>query len=240
MTFSEIMNSPLLYGLVIAGIAYVMGFSVLTMVRSYRHAVAIGMDKKKLRGVITSSMLFSVVPSLSIVVGLFSLSAVIGVPWSWFRLSVVGSVVYELMAADMVGTAAGYDSIAALNAAGDASMVGTVMFVMSICILGGIVGSLLFTKSIQSGLSKMRSKSTFGVLASSVLSMAMIVTFVPIQLMNGPVYAAVLLTSVAVAALHGVIIKKFNCKWLSNFVMADTLLIAMFSSLIWVNVFPAA
>lgn len=237
MTFSQIMNSPLLYVLVIAGIAYVLLFSLLTLRRSYRHAVEIGMDLQKLRGVISSSVLYSIVPSLSIVVGLFSLAAVLGVPWSWFRLSVVGSVMYELMAADMVGTAAGYESIAALNAAGDASVVGTVMFVMSICILGGIVGSLLFSKSIQSGLNKMRGKGVFGILATSVLSLAMVATFVPIQLMNGPVYAAVMLTSLVVALLHQIVIKRFGCKWLSNFIMADSLILAMASSLLWVKIF---
>ena len=129
---------------------------------------------------IASSALYSVVPSLSIVVGLFSLAAVLGIPWSWFRLSVVGSVTYELMAADMVGTAAGYESIAALNASGDSQMIGTIMFVMSICIMGGIVGSLIFTKGIQKGLNKAHDKGVFGILATNVLSLAMLCAYVPI------------------------------------------------------------
>ena len=237
MTFSQIMNSPLMYILVMLGIGYVLLFSVFTLMRSYRHALAVGLDKKKVRGVIASSALYSVVPSLSIVVGLFSLAAVLGIPWSWFRLSVVGSVTYELMAADMVGTAAGYESIAALNASGDSQMIGTIMFVMSICIMGGIVGSLIFTKGIQKGLNKAHDKGVFGILAANVLSLAMLCAYVPIQVMNGPVFAAVLLTSLSVAALHKWIIKTFGCKWLNNFVMADSLLISMASSLLWLKLF---
>ena len=171
MTFSSIMNSPLLYILVAAGIGYVLIFSVLTLRRSYKHALKLGMEKGKVRGVITSAMVYSVVPSLSIVVGLFSLAAVLGVPWSWFRLSVVGSLMYELMAADMVATGAGYESVAALGAAGDPNIVGTVMFVMSISILGGIVGVLLFGKGIQKNMAKVRGKGPFGVLAISVLQL---------------------------------------------------------------------
>ena len=68
------------------------------------------------------------------------------------------------MAADMVATGAGYESIAALNAAGDASIVGTVMFVMSICILGGIVGVLIFGKKVQTSLQK--AKNTHGALGA--------------------------------------------------------------------------
>ena len=115
MTFNEIMNSPLLYGLVGAGIIYILIFCALTFRKAYGHALEIGMSKEKLRSVMVSTAIYSIVPSLSIVVGLFSLATVIGVPWAWFRLSVVGAVAYEVTAADMAATGAGYESIAALD-----------------------------------------------------------------------------------------------------------------------------
>ena len=237
MTFSSIMNSPLLYILVAAGIGYVLIFSVLTLRRSYKHALKLGMEKGKVRGVITSAMVYSVVPSLSIVVGLFSLAAVLGVPWSWFRLSVVGAVTYELMAADMVATGAGYESVAALGAAGDPNIVGTVMFVMSISILGGIVGVLLFGKGIQKNMAKVRGKGPFGVLAISVLQLALMAVFLPSMVTSGAVYIAVLLTSAVVAILHQLVIKKTGWTWLGNFVMADSLILGMLSSLAWTRLF---
>lgn len=237
MTFSEIMNSPIMYILVSIGIGFVLIFSVLTLIRSCRHAKEINLDMKRVKGAIISSALYSIVPSLSIVVGLFSLVTVLGIPWSWFRLSVAGSVTYELMAADMVGTATGYESIAALNASGDSQAVGTIMFVMSICILGGIVGSLFFTKGIQKGLNKAHSQGVFGILATNVISLAMLCAFVPIQIMNGPVFAMVLLTSLASALIHKWLIKHFGCRWLNNFIMADSLVIAMASSLLWLRIF---
>ena len=178
MTFSQIMNSKLLYILVIAAIAYVLVFSVLTLIRSWKHGQEIGLSKEKLKGAIIlrrsipSSVHFHHHWSVS-------LTAVLGVPWSWFRLSVVGSVMYELMAADMVATASGYESIGALSASGDPQLAGTIMFVMSVCILGGIVGSIIFTKSIQSGLEKARSKGGFGILATSVLSISITAAYVP-------------------------------------------------------------
>lgn len=234
MTFNEIMNSPVLYGLVIAGIIYILIFCLITFRKAYRHGVEIGISKEKLRTAITSSAIYSVVPSLSIVIGLFSLAAVLGVPWSWFRLSVVGAVTYELMASDMVATGAGYESIAALNAAGDASIVGTVMFVMSICILGGIVGVLLFGKKVQSGVQNARKKNgQTGALVTGVLSLAIIEAFLPLQMMKGPVYLAVVLTSCVIVVIHMQVIKKFRIGWLRNFVMANTLLLGMASSLLW-------
>lgn len=237
MTFLEIMNSPLLYGLVCCGILYILVFCGITFRKAYRHGLAIGLSKEKLKSAILSSAIYSVVPSISIVIGLFSLATVLGVPWSWFRLSVVGSVMYELMAADMVATGAGYESIAALNAAGDPSVVGTVMFVMSICILGGIVGVLIFGKKVQTGIKSAREKNgEVGALLTGVLSLAIIEANVPLQIIKGPVFLAVLVTACIVSAIHTVIIKRFHCLWLRNFVMADSMILGMASSLLWIQI----
>ena len=237
MTFSQIMNSKLLYILVIAAIAYVLVFSVLTLIHSWKHGQEIGLSKEKLKGAIISSAIYSILPSISIIIGLFSLTAVLGVPWSWFRLSVVGSVTYELMAADMVATGTGYESVAALNAAGDASVVGTVMLVMSICIMGGLIAILLFGKRIQMGLTKARSKhGELGALITGVLSLAIIEAFLPMQLMKGKVHLAVVFTSCIIVLIHLQIIKRFKCLWLRNFVMANTLLLGMASSLVWIRI----
>ena len=221
MTFNEIMNSPLLYGLVGLGIAYIILFCLITLKKAYKHALELGITKEKLKLVITSSAIYSVVPSISIVIGLFSLA----------------SVLDELMAADMVATGTGYESVAALNAAGDASVVGTVMFVMSICIMGGLIAILLFGKRIQMGLTKARSKhGELGALITGVLSLAIIEAFLPMQLMKGKVHLAVVFTSCIIVLIHLQIIKRFKCLWLRNFVMANTLLLGMASSLVWIKI----
>ena len=238
MTFIEIMNSPLLYCLVGAGILYILIFCVLTLRKAYRHGLEIGMTKEQLRTTIVSSAIYTIVPSISIVVGLFSLAAVIGVPWSWFRLSLVGAVTYGVMAADMAATGAGYESIAALNAAGDPTIVGTLMFVMSICIMTGIVCVLFFSKSIQKGVTTARNKNgALGALLTAVLSLAIVEAFLPIQLFKGPVYAAVALTSLIATYLQmEIIVKRLKIYWYRSFIMAVTLLIGMASSLFWVKV----
>lgn len=237
MTFNEIMNSPLLYGLVGAGIIYILIFCALTFWKAYGHALEIGMSKEKLRSVMVSTAIYSIVPSLSIVVGLFSLATVIGVPWAWFRLSVVGAVAYEVTAADMAATGAGYESIAALNAAGDTSIIGTLMFVMSIGIMGGMVGVLLFGKKIQEGVASARSKNgMLGALLTSVLSMAIIEALLPLQMIKGPVYLAVAFTALVLTFLQRQFVRITGLKWYRSFIMAVTLILGMASSLFWVQI----
>lgn len=238
MTFMQIMSSPLLYALVAAGIAYLLIFCSYTVWRSYKHGLSIGLTKDQLKTAIESSAIYSIVPSISIVVGLISLSGVIGVPWAWFRLSVVGAVSYELIAAEMTATGAGFASMAELGAsANGASLVGTVMFVMSIGILSGVITLLIAGPSVVKGVAKLRDKNgAWGALMTGVLSMALIEAFLPMQLVKGPVFVAVCATSVVVTILQTLIIKATGWKWMNNFIMAFTLLIGMASSLLWTNI----
>ncbi len=237
MTYNEIMNSPLLYMLVGAGMLFLLIFCLLTFIKAYRRGIEIGMPKEKLRTAIVSAAIYTIVPSISIVIGLFSLSAVIGVPWSWFRLSVVGAVTYELMAADMAATGAGYESIAALNAAGDTSLIGTIMFVMSLGIIAGVVLILIFGKRIQTGMMQMRTKNgVVGALITGVLSLAIIEAFLPLQMMKGPVYLAVVITSCVLTLIQMQLVKILKINWYRNFIMAVTLILGMMSSLFWIQI----
>ena len=59
MTFNEIMNSPLLYGLVGLGIAYIILFCLITLKKAYKHALELGITREKLKLVITSSAIYS-------------------------------------------------------------------------------------------------------------------------------------------------------------------------------------
>ena len=96
-TMKDIIQSPLLLALVIGGLLYISAFSLVYFKKAYDHCLELGITRKELSNVIKSSLIFSVVPSLSIVVGLFVLIAVMGSVWAWWRLSVIGSLSYETM-----------------------------------------------------------------------------------------------------------------------------------------------
>lgn len=236
MTLNEILNGKVMYISVIAGLLFIFALCGVMLKMAWNRALELGVDKKKIKDAVKSSVIFSIVPSISIVIGLFSLAAVLGVPWPWFRLSVVGAVSYELMVADMVATGAGYESIGALAATNDPSNLGAIMLVMSIGIMAGMVTVLFFGKKIQTSMSNFREKNgAWGALATSCFTLAMMVVFLPVQVFKGPVFLAVLATSAAVTVLHNVIIKKTGWTWLGNFVMANSLMIAMVSSVFWQN-----
>lgn len=234
MSISGILNGTLLYAAVAAGLGFILVLCFIFLKKAWDQALVLGYSKETLRAVIKSSVVFSIVPSLAIVVGLFTLSSVLGVPWSWFRLSVVGSLGYELMAAEMSVTSAGYSSLSSFMAEGEVSIITTIMLVMSISIMAGIITNTIFGKKIQTSMTSFQTKNAeWGTLAMSYFTLAMAVVFLPIQLMKGPVYLATVLTSALIALIHIIIIKKFKVAWLSEFLLADTMVLGMIAAVIW-------
>lgn len=228
MGYFDIANTPLLYILVAIGILYIVGLSAVFLHKAWQRCLSLGISKEKLRAVARSSAIFTIVPSISIVIGLFTLSTVLGVPWPWYRLSVVGSVSYELMAADMVADGMGYTSVAEMASQADYSVFGAVMFVMSICILAGIVINIFAVEKIQTGMKTLKTKrGDWGTIVNSCFFLGIVAAFTPLIFASGTVYTLTFLTSMAVAAICVLLMKRFQLKWMGSFIMSISLIVSM-------------
>lgn len=232
MSFREISESGLLYILVGISLAIIVGIIISYTVTSYKESLKLGISKKELNTVIKSSMAFSIVPSLAIVTGLVTLVAVIGIPYGWFRLSVVGSLAYELMASNMALSALGLD---VSNATGEAF--GTMMWAMCIPITLTIVLNLFLVKPIH-----MKTATTIeGDQKWQALSQTCFMTALLCALvvpMFGTIVSALTFVTSAVCGLTITFIsKKTGAKWLGEFTLAISLIVAMASSLLWTNIF---
>ena len=60
-----------------------------------------------LKRAIISSATFTILPSISILLGVIALSGTLGVPFSWLRLSVIGALQYELNVAEIAAQSIG-------------------------------------------------------------------------------------------------------------------------------------
>ena len=112
----------------------------------------IGMNKNDLKKVITSSAVFTVIPSVGILLGVITLSGSLGVPVPWLRLSVVGALHYEIMAADMAAKACGLQALSPefMNP----EILVTVVFVMAIGIIWGGIFCVIGLKKYQKTINK--------------------------------------------------------------------------------------
>lgn len=234
----EIISSPLLLILVAIGLLYIVGFSLAYLKKAYTHCLEMGISKKDLGKVIKSSLVFSIVPSLSIVVGLFALISVLGTAWSWWRLSVIGSLSYESLIASNVASAIGFSSSAEMLEGATGSQFGVVMILMSIGMLSGFLVLLPFGKKLSMSVNKSNTSSTWKYVLSGTFMLCLFAVYVPVLLFGDSVQAAVMLTGLVIAILLGVLASKSpKLRWLSEFIMAFSMIGGMISSIFWVNLF---
>lgn len=81
-----IANSPLMFVLCSIVILFVVVQAVLFMRRAWKHGTEIGLDKGIMKSTVTGSALFSIVPSIPILIILVMLMSVLGNYFPWLRL----------------------------------------------------------------------------------------------------------------------------------------------------------
>ena len=154
MDFS--VNHPLLF--IIAGIliAVVLGQSVYFLVKALRRSKQLGMDQTKIKKTIKTAAIFTIAPAVAIVISVMTLSKKLGLPLPWLRLSVVGSMSYEPIAANNALSAMGQSlgSEVALNA----QQFVNVLLVMTISIMVGIWLVPAIGKKLQGGMTKLSNR----------------------------------------------------------------------------------
>lgn len=155
MQFS--VNHPILFVLVGIIIAVVVAQSVYFLIKSIRRAKAINMDMTVIKKTVITAAIFTVAPAVSIVITVIALSQSLGIALPWLRLSVVGSLSYEAIAAANAASGMG-TTLAALAGNMTASQYVTIALVMTISIMVGIWLVPLIAKKYQSGLVSFENK----------------------------------------------------------------------------------
>lgn len=160
MDYLSKVNSGTFY-LIVAGVLVLITLMcVLFLVKSYRAGIKIGMDKAVLKKTIISSATFTLLPSISILLGVIALSGSLGVPFSWLRLSVIGALQYELNVAEVAAQSVGLAGLKPELMSMDAFV--TIALVMTVGILGGVVCCLFFLKKYLSKIQKEPKKEKSG------------------------------------------------------------------------------
>jgi hypothetical protein len=233
--YLDIANTKILFILVIIVILFVLGQAFVFLAKAWREGIKIGMDKGKMVNAIKSSAVFSIVPSLPIILSLIAMVPVLGLPFPWLRLSVIGSAPYELMAADIGAKSMG---IKGLGAAGYTDKVfANSLWIMTVGILWGLMIVIFFLKRFQKGMNKIKKKdSKWLEIMISALYFGMLCTFIGQPVVEGGVALLTLISSAAIMAILGILIKKFKMNWLTNFALSISMVGAMVLAIIFSRV----
>lgn len=231
-------NSGAFYLIVALVLTYITLMCVVFLVKSYRAGVKIGMDPKVLKKTIMSSATFTLLPSVSILLGVVALSGTLGVPFSWLRLSVIGALQYELNVAEIAAQSIGLSGLRLDEMSMEAFV--TIALVMTIGILGGLFYSVFFLKKYLKKVQKApkkqdgESKPGFGAHATTAMFVGLCATFIGAYVGQAipregsdimPLLVA--LMAAAAMAVFEYFIQKKGKAVLENFSLAASMLIAM-------------
>lgn len=228
--------------------------SIFFILKAYRRAKLIGMDLKILKETIKNSAIFSIVPSIPIVIGVGIMMQYLGIAIPWIRLTVIGALQYELIAMD---TAAQALRAVDPNYASQV-LIANAVAVMTISILGGLIFNLTVYKKYQTKLADLQKKNgklmdvitgaLLGGMLSGILSSIMVggiftigkpATYTGGVNNYGEIILITLAASVVIMAICGVVMIVFKQKWVENYALPVTILGALAIAYAFVPVFDA-
>jgi len=228
-------NSPILFLLVGAIIVFVVAQSVFFLVKAYRRGVELGLSRDKLNSAIKSSAVFTAAPAIGIFIGVITLSKKLGLPLPWLRLSIIGSLTYELTAAEQAAQGVGTSLSSSLALTADQYV--TIAVVMTVGIMLGIIVVPLLGKKISGGVVKIRTKDPqWGELFMTSLFMGMISAFLGLIICDlgfiqsdgniifnlAPrsfIPLVVFIVSAVIMSVCGILLKKFKWAWMNDYAL---------------------
>lgn len=237
VSIKEIISSPLLLALVLIGLIYITGFSVVYFIKAKKRALEMGITEEEVKDIVKSSAIFSIVPSLSIVIGLIALATAMGTVWAWWRLSVIGSLSFETQIASSLAAVLGFGSTTEMVAEASGQQFGVVMILMSVGMLAGFLILIPFGKKLSTSVDKTKGGNGWSSVLSGCFMLVLLAVYVPVLLICDTIQALVMVTGLVVALALSVLASKPGLGWVNNFIMAGSMIVGMLSSLLWTAIF---
>lgn len=227
-SYSFVANSSIMFILCAAAIGFTMVQSVLFFRLAYGQAKKVGLTKSDILKIVKGSAVFSVIPSLPILISYMILIPALGKFFPWLRLSVIGSAAYETMAANMAVTGFGLDGLGTSNVTSE--IYGAILWVMTV---GVMVSSLtvLVLRRYDSKMQKVSAKkNSFGKLIGPVMLLSLMAAFSAPFLVDFSNPVAII--TILVSAISMVMLEKLAIKYpvLKEFSFALSMVLGMVSS----------
>jgi len=238
-------NHPVLFLLAGILVAVVLAQSVYFLVKALRRSRQIGMDQSRIRKTIQTAAVFTVAPAVSIVISVIALSKSLGLPLPWLRLSVVGSLSYEAIAAENAVSAMGLSLGKITNLT--AQQFVNITLVMTISILVGIWLVPLIGKKLLSGMSNLGAKDAkWADIFQNAMFIGMISAFLgyvfcdisrlwaPVEgysATSGLVPVCTMAVSALVMVVLGLLMRKPKLKWLGDYALPISLVLGMLAAI---------
>jgi len=228
--YLKVANEPGLWIISIVIILIVLFQSFKFLHTAFVVGKKIGITDKQFKSAIRAGTISAIGPSLGILIGLVALIAIIGTPVAWLRLSIIGAVWYEAMAAQF-----GAQALGTTIGSPDYGLVGFANSLWTISL--GLIGTLIFVGLFTHRLGGLRDKIVKG--NSKLLPIISIGAFlgaVSFQCFKAAIPLGKGTLAVLVGALTMTILvkfsEKFNKSWIKEWALGIALVAGMFSTML--------
>lgn len=231
MDFMQIANSLPMWLACGSAVALVLVQAFIYAKKSYSAGRHMGLTPKQMNNAVRSSAITSIGPSVVILSGMLSLLVSVGGPMAWMRLSLIGSVMFESMAAGIgtstVGVTLGSDPMT------------NVAFGMAVwTMILGSIGWVIFATFSANRMEKVQKKLTRGDtgLLTVISGAAIIGSFSALSASH-----LVRLNKNSIACVAGALImlvllpiaEKKNVRWLKDWALTFAILGGMAVTLVF-------
>jgi len=231
--YLEIANNPVLYLVVGLLLVLISWQAVVYIKMALKRAEELNIPKEKLRKAAKTAAITSIVPSIAIIIALITLASVLGTPVAWGRLAVIGSLTYELFAANLGATASGVEL-------GSASY-GAQAYLTSVCTM--TIGSFItigltififkwYKKSLNKKLAKSGDNTWSKILVATII-ISMYSRFMVDPLVKGGTSLVTMISSAGAMVIMGLVINKTGAKWLKDFAISLSMIFGMITAVIF-------
>ncbi|MCD8120901.1 MAG: DUF5058 family protein [Clostridiales bacterium] len=146
MSVSELQNSAVMWVACGIPVALVLAQAIIFARKAYQAGPKLGVTEKQMKDGMRSSAITSLGPSVVILSGMLSLLVTMGGPVAWMRLSMIGSVMFESLAAGFGTSAVGVE----LGSAEMNDLAYTMgLWTMIVCSIGWVIFATLTADKME-------------------------------------------------------------------------------------------
>lgn len=237
-----------MYALALGVVAFIIVQSLFFIVKSWKHAKELGIEKEKLKNTVVSSILFTIAPAVSILATVIVLANALGIVLPWIRLTVIGNLAYETTAAQSAVEAMGGTLSSPIT---DPQQFSTVAWAMTIGSIAPLILLPFLCKRLQNKIGDAVNKSDKNKKLGDALSAAAFIGIISAFIARaiagtspdgknaGFMSISVLIVAILAMVILEFICKKFRLEKFRSFTMPISMFIGMGAAILFEAVLPS-
>ena len=214
-------------------VVFVIAQSLFFLVKAWKQGKKLGITTDTLKNTVVSSALFTIAPAISILATVIVLANSLGIVLPWIRLSVIGNLAYESVAAEAALDTFGLTLSSPVT---DPKVFATIAFVMTIGCILPLILIIFVMKKVQKTMGKVADKNSFiGIIAAFVARAIAGAGKAGDNALYGAEFGdgagfmsvCVLVSAMIFMSILTFLCKKFKIKWLEAFALPISMFAAM-------------